>query len=541
MLVIRRRPVRAVGQYPKPDDDRGAVLVVVVILMLVGVVAATAIAASVVFTIGANVDNRSNTQAFIAAESGRDAARAQLTQAIDSNGDLHCNAATLVGTGTSPNYSFTIHSTTDAARPSSATDAGVSQTCPTLASKYVVIRATGMGPGGDAATIDSVYPWKITHIEQPAGTMAYFDGEFKATKSTYKGDLVIRDTAPYTCNNDSMIDGDLWAVKGNVVLSTGCQITGSIYAFGTVTSSSSDITIGGDIIAGGQIAMKADGVTVGGKIHSGNDVKLTNTGSTSATVGGTVIAAAAIPTIEDKWRKPDGTALVGTKGAAPVFEPTLADVFEVTRWLEVTSNGVWGSASTTPSTTTYTTCSASTIRTELAKTGAGRALFDMSSCLDPSGKVVNVELAGTAFSVARDAVFYVPASKQMNLKISAPVVRSGDPQMLFVHADGNPGDGAPTSCTSQDSLSISASVEPRMMIYSPCGLNGGISVAFTGQMYTANSGNHLVLSSFTCSPMGWLPAFGNLSCGVKGDGGALDTSKDVASLDTRSYQTEVTP
>jgi hypothetical protein len=330
-------------------------------------------------------------------------------------------------------------------------------------------------------------------------------------------------------------------VKGNVELSTGCRITGSIYAFGTVTSSSSDIKVGGDIIAGGQIAMKSDGVTVGGKIHSGNKVELTNTGSTSATVAGTVIAAAAIPTIEDKWRKPDGTALSGTKGAAPVFEPTLADVFEVTKWLEVTSSGVWGSASTTPSTTMYTTCDAATIRAELAKTAAGRALFDMSACLDSSKKVVKVTLDGTAFTVARDAVFYVPASKQMNVQILAPILRSGDPQLLFVHADGNPGDGAPTACTSQDAFDVTASVEPRMMIYSPCGLNGNIKVAFTGQLYTANSGNHLVLSSFTCAPMGWLPAFGNLSCGVKGDGGALDTSKDVASLDSRSYQTEVAP
>lgn len=541
MLVIPRSPIRTVKSPPQPGDDRGAVLVVVVVLMLVGVVIATAIAASVVFTIGANVDNRSNTQAFIAAESGRDAARAQLTQAIDASGDLHCTAATLVGTGTSPNYSFTIHSTASATQPKNASESGVSQTCPTLASKYIVIRSTGTGPGGDTATIDSVYPWKITHVEQPAGTMAYFDGEFKATKSTYKGDLVIRDIAPYTCNNSSVIDGDLWAVKGNVELSTGCRITGSIYAFGTVTSSSSDIKIGGDIIAGGQIAMKSDGVTVGGKIHSGNTVNLTNTGSTSATVAGTVVAAAAIPTIQDKWRKPDGTALTGTKGAAPVFDPTLADVFDVTRWLEITSSGVWGSASTAPSTTKYTTCDASTIRTELAKTGAGRALFDMSACLDASGKVVDVTLGGTALTIARDAVFYVPASKEMNLKVTAPILRSGDPQLLFVHADKNPGDGAPSACTKQDSMAISASIEPRMMVYSPCGLNGNITVAFTGQLYTANSGNHLVLSSFTCAPMGWLPAFGKLSCGVKGDGGALDTSKDVASLDSRSYQTEVTP
>lgn len=538
MLVIRRflDRVRILQRPLREDDDAGAILVAVVVVMLVGFVVAVAIAASVVFTIGANVTNRSNTQAFIAAESGRDAAVAQLIQAIDSEGDLHCNAGTLTGNGSNPTYTFTIHSTQNTTRPSASDEAGVSQTCPTLASTFVVVNAIGTGPGGETAELDAVYPWRITHVEQPAGTMAYFDGEFKATKSTYTGDLVIRDAAPYTCNNDSVIDGDLWAVKGNVVLSTGCVITGNIYAFGTVSASSQNINIGGDIIAGGNISLASNGAVIGGKIHSGAAVNLTNTGDL-AKVGGTVTGVST-PNIDDKWKKADGvTQLTGVAGPAPVFDPTLADVFAVTQWLEITSSGVWGSASTTPSTKTYTTCDANTIRTELANTAAGRALFDMSNCDDASHKVVNIALASAA-TLARDAIFFVPASKQMDLKITAPISKIGDPQLLFIHADANSGDSAPTTCSKQDTLSISAQVDPRTMIYSPCGLNGGINISFTGQLYTANSGNHLTLSDFTCAPIGWLPAFGRLSCGIKGDGGALDTSKDVVSLDPRTYQTE---
>lgn len=542
MLVTRRNGGQESDRH-RLHDESGAALVVVIILMLFGFLVAATVAASVVFTIGANATNRSNTQAFIAAESGRDAARAQLTHAIDSNGDLHCNAGTLTGSGASPHYSFTIHSTQSATRPSSSIEAGVTQSCPTLTSKFVVIRSIGTGPGGDTAVIDAVYPWKITHVEQPAGTMAYFDGEFKATKSTYAGDLVIREPDTYTCNNASTIDGDLWAVKGNVVLSTDCQITGSIYAFGTVTSSSSGIKVGGDIIAGGSISMSSNGVVIGGSISSGGTVTLSNTGSTTASVGGTVTAAAAAPTIGTQWKKsPENTQLTGVQGAAPVFDPALADVYAVTQWLEITSSGTWGSASTTPSTTTYHLCDAPSIAAELANTSAGRALFDMSSCLASNGKVVEVHLTGAAMSVARDAVFYVPANKGMDLQITAPLSKVGDPQIIVAHADGNPGDVRPTTCVEgTDSLKITASVAPRLMLYSPCGLNGNIGVSFTGQLYTANSGNHLVLTSFTCAPMGWLPAFGQLSCGVKGDGGALDTSKDVVSLDARDYQTEVTP
>ncbi len=59
-------------------DDEGAVLVTVVVVMFVGFVIATVIAASVIFTFQANASNKSTTQAFIAAESGRDVVVSQI-------------------------------------------------------------------------------------------------------------------------------------------------------------------------------------------------------------------------------------------------------------------------------------------------------------------------------------------------------------------------------------------------------------------------------------------------------------------------------
>ena len=110
------------------------------------------------------------------------------------------------------------------------------------------------------------------------------------------------------------------ALAGIAVLVAGtatARTTRANAGCGTVTSSSSGIKVGGDIIAGGNIEMKSDSVTIGGKIHSGAEVKLTNTGSATASVGGTVTAAAAVPTIGTQWKKADGTALTGVKGAAP--------------------------------------------------------------------------------------------------------------------------------------------------------------------------------------------------------------------------------
>ena len=541
MLLIQRLLRRhSMLVRVRKGDESGAILVAVVIVMLLGFLVATTVAVFVTFTIRSNAKNHGFTQAFVAAESGRDTAIQQIVNAIGADGKIDCSKVVLTDSGASPDYTYDINVTSSAVRPTKAIDAGVSSGCPTSATTFVVIHAIGTAPNGGRSEIDAVYPWKITHVEQPAGTMAYFDGQFKATKTTYTGDLVIRsDNALYTCNNLSTIDGDLWVVRGSVVLSTGCTITGSIYAKGYVSSSSQNITIGKDIMAGGDVNMSSDGVKVGGGITSGGVVTLSDTGSTPATVGGAVTGKT-MPVIGNKWRKlSDNSQLAGAIGAAPVFSPALEDVRAVTQWLEIASSGVWGTPTTTPTTTKYTTCDSAIIRTELAHPGVGRALFDMSACLSPNGKIINIDLTGTPYTLARDAVFFVPSSKGMNLNVTAQINKSGDPQLVFAHADGNSGDASPTACgQGQDSVAIGGAVAPRMMIYSPCGLNGNISTSFTGQLYTANSGNHLVLSAFTCAPMGWLPAFGQLSCGITGDGGALETSKDVVSLDDRVMQTE---
>ena len=89
--VLRRRVCR---------DEEGAVLVTVVIVMLVGFVIASTIAASVLFTIQANATNKSTTQAFIAAESGRDVAVAALADG--------CASADMAGSGTAPNFTYAV-------------------------------------------------------------------------------------------------------------------------------------------------------------------------------------------------------------------------------------------------------------------------------------------------------------------------------------------------------------------------------------------------------------------------------------------------
>src|SRR5205085_6598294 len=97
MLVINRLLAR---EQPRRDDS-GAILVTVVVVMFVGFIVAAAIAASVIGTIGANDTNKDRTQAFIAAESGRDVGVAKVAGG--------CSATTL--TGTNPTYTTKIYAT----------------------------------------------------------------------------------------------------------------------------------------------------------------------------------------------------------------------------------------------------------------------------------------------------------------------------------------------------------------------------------------------------------------------------------------------
>ena len=121
-------------------DDEGAVLVTVVVVMFVGFVIATVIAASRSFSpFQANASNKSTTQAFIAAESGRDVRRVSDRRRVLATHRrctlrAHRRSSRLMR-----------RSVDGGARPSSFDDAGLTSTCPTADTDFVVIRSTGTG------------------------------------------------------------------------------------------------------------------------------------------------------------------------------------------------------------------------------------------------------------------------------------------------------------------------------------------------------------------------------------------------------------
>ena len=536
MLVIDRLLARA--HRPDGRDDDGAVLVTIIVVMFVGFVVASMIAATVMFTIRANVENKGRTQAFVSAESGRDVAVARLSL---------CGATHF--TGTDPTYDARLYiSDVDGVQPT--TSDGLTEGCPTSATDYVVVRSTGTGPDGSSVTIDSVYPWQVTYSQQPGGVVTYFSGGFTAGVSHYTGDLVLRD-GTYRCNNSAILTGDLYVLSGDVEFSTTCRVEGDVWADGHVTNGSQAAVITGSITTNSYVTLSSNGATsVGKDINARGDVHLDNQGSDQASVGGNITSAQPID-VESNWTV-NGTGTPNQQtvpGFTPVFEPTLEWLRAATKWIDLSNATNWGP-------TYANACDLlkknppTTIAALLATPGSSLVL-DFTSCTAKNGngqEAVDVALANV--TLARDAVIIVKPSAIMSVALTGDLASAGGTkQLLFIHSDASTayvnGEPSPTcgNGNRNDSFDVSGTQtgDVRIMVYSPCGLNGTVTSSFSGQLYTNDSTNlHSsgpITTAYTCKDMSWSPAFEQLGCKIKGAGG-INQGSLVQRLGQLVYQTE---
>ena len=517
------------------SDDRGAVLITVVLVMLVGFVVAATIAASVLFTIQANDANEDRTEAFIAAESGRDAQLAKLLGA--------CTSGTLTATNTDetkpPRYS---------AFADKCFDGYVNST--------VTIDSTGTAPDGSTATITTQYSRTVTYTNQPGGTMSYFAGKYLLTKSTYAGDLVIRDSPTsdgnYRCNSDSTITGDLWIPVGFASLSSKCAVTGTVYARDYVNAANgSEAVIGGDIVAGGNVTMTSNKTKVAGNLYSNGNVEIDK-----STVAKQVIATGTVTVNGTTFTKtrPGGTAqadgsvvfpgvgpVTGTitvgKANAATFNPSLQSVYDMTTWVDLPlARGAWGADGTGGSNVAWSAgpCDGSSVSSLLTATlpaGMTRSGIDYTSCTGP----VTIKISGSSLSLTRDVVFLVAAGSNMTIDVAATLNSTApvasQPQLFFIRGDANLTNSKPDCATSSasDSLDLPAIAKARVMLYTPCGLkrSNQNGLVFNGQFYSNSDGDtHLVHPEFTCQPMTWVPIL-DMGCKIAsatpGSGSAVAT------------------
>lgn len=535
---------RSAARLHRSDDD-GAVLVTVVVVMLVGFVIATLIAASVLFTIQSNVGNKDRTQAFIAAESGRDVAVNSIRSKIGDDG-VDCVAAPppLTGMGANPNYEYSVYVSGDLTRPAVNSPSWASA-CPTNATKWVKIESTGWQVDSAKTTIDAVYPWFNGPATTPSGTVAFFEGEFKATKSTYTGDLVIRE-GDYECNNGATgaINGDLWVLRGGLTITDDCSVTGSVYVRDAITIKNHKLTVGTDMISTtGPINLNATGVSIGGDIYAAGNINTKNGGGK---VNGSFRTHLAM--VDHKpadWRKFDGSTPVPTLTGepTPVISPTLEQVFDATSWIELTKDTTWSSA-TQPvyAPPSGTVCTTTQLQTVLAATGT-RAVIDMTGC-PLTGSAI--EVAPGNVTLSRDVLILVPAAQKMDLKLNGTIARPAGatlddgPQLLVVHLDPNGTDGRPPTCSNSDldKFTASGTTNVRTLIYSACGIGSTMALTMSGQLYMGSDGLHLNGGTFTCKPMSWKPTLPTISCGVKGEGGIFDPTNTVTRLENLTFQSE---
>jgi hypothetical protein len=504
--------------------DDGVALIAVLLLMFVGAAAVSIIAGTVVFAVGSNAANKSTTQSFIAAESGRDAVLANVLAATCT-----LTASNTVGSGhVAPFY------------------VASADVCPSkTAGSTFTITSTGYDASGAASKIVATYSRLVTYENQPGGSLAYFSGTFKLTKSTYTGDVVIRD-GDYNCNSDSTIDGDLWVPKGALEISSKCVITGSIYVRDSVNLKSSNSTVGKSVVAGGSIAMSAGGMIVGGDLVSNGNITVD-----AGQVNGKAIAAGTVDIKSNPQTNVVGGAQPNVSPAPAVFSPTLNDVYAMTAWVDLpAAKAVWG---TDVDWVTYTpvpgskkndptTCvgDVTTSVTKALASGKTRVGIDYSAC------TTDVTVKITSAAVNRDVLFLIPSGVAMKVDISGSVTSSSATrsQFFFIHGDANTTDPAP-NCraggSTGDDINLPTTLGVDVMFYTACGISKEPN-SFTGQYYAANDGNsHWVQPSFTCKQMKWAPVI-DLGCKL-GQSAGSGTGPTVTTIQkpVRVTQVEVAP
>lgn len=534
-----------------PDDD-GVAIVAVMIVMFVGFIAAAIIAAAVMFTIQTNSSNKSGTQAFIAAESGRD----QMLSAYLGS----CKLSIPASTTTPPLY----NNVTVVSSGTDATHQTKPATCAsTTATTVFVIASTGVGPDGTTSTITSTYTRPVTYTNQPGGQTSALYGTFQNTKLSYTGDFVVRG-GDYQCTSGGQIVGNLWILKdpssgvgGNAYLSTSCGVTGSIYAQGAVQFQGSGITVGGNVIAAGSTGnvtkgASASGTTITGGVYADGSVDLTPVSSTSIFLAGGTVTAGSAANVTNYSASSGGCAptpnakcvVNGSTTATPgtaMYIPAPSTVWSMTTWVDLDNTSNWDSNPATikwhnPTTTAACWGDWGYVLNESLGSGNTRVGVDLTNCPIPSKGQNAGQLPITITPPAlqtNDVLFILPAATPMSVSVTGalnPTLSTSPPanwpQLYFVHSDSKLGNNAPDcgSGLANDQFTLTNPANSRVMVYTPCGLNssslnGNGKYQMTGQFYSnAADGKNTAQPAVDCQPMTWSPIL-NLGCEIAPSGG----------------------
>ena len=186
----------------------------------------------------------------------------------------------------------------------------------------------------------------------------------------------------------------------------------------------------------------------------------------------------------------------------------------------------------------------------LLETAGAPLVLDFSSCTGNGNSAFAVDVALPNVTLQRDAVIIAGSGASMSVNLTGTInPASATKQLLFIHNDSSTNylNGEPVpNCgngNQKDTFNVGGTVssDVKVMMYSPCGLTGTLTSSFSGQLYTNDSTNlHSsgnITTTYTCAAMAWTPAFNQLGCKIKGQGG-VQSGTQTQTLGALAYQTE---
>ncbi len=492
MLVNRRRT-------PRHPDERGSALVSVMIVALVLGLITVTLSAAVVNTTRTTVGVRGTLQAQAAADAGIAAA-----VAAAKAGDVCATTVppgTVPGSGAGASYTATV--TCDAA--------GAAAT----------VTATGTADGS-SATVRTVYSLVAQTAEvldpslRPVGLVLYDASTMgQVTLLAHSGNepQVVAVTGTFGCR--LTVPGNL-LVGGNVTSSDGCNVTGDIYAGGTVTFDGGATTVTGDIFAAGTGVSKinsAIGSTIAGaplsevrvngaldllwsgaRMHANATARGKVTVNSRVVEGSVTLPSSETPAIGDGGRIVGG--VVKSDTIAPVAPPVLPGWFDYSYKVED-----WPGAVVV---TLRTASTAGTLSCDYFNKSPNQGWKDLASY---TGTVV-VDARACAQLTSNAGGNPAPVLKASNVVILAKnfnttglTMRSAagaSPKVWFITedavADGKPSCPGGSTATSFDTNGANLD-GVRSLIYTPCRLSVSGGGVLLGALYTNgfNSGGQITI------------------------------------------------
>jgi len=274
-MLLTRRMIGSLARRAR--NESGGALLAVIGVMAVLMIVGSVIAAMTITAAGFTTATRANVQSTAAAEAGVDYASAVLMSGT-------CTNATI--TQTSPRFTADIYVSTSTG-PNPPTS-WTTKSCPTANTTYVRILSTGTADAkgvagqasGDTAQVEAVYalskPPASATVNGPA-IYAYQSsnfgggGVFSSTKGLdlevqiRHGDTLCSGGAGMTVDRVVVADGDL-------ALSGGCNVNGSVWSSGALTMS------GGVKVSGTAVADSiklSGGAEIAGDLWAANLLEIT--------------------------------------------------------------------------------------------------------------------------------------------------------------------------------------------------------------------------------------------------------------------------